>query len=180
MAGTGRAENQPIARAGASKIEKQVKKKKDFERRDLKIYCKVCACDINFDEEHISTRISSHLNTQKHKDLKKKVYQPTINSSFDKKEENFDIKLKILNAFVNANIPLAKLDNIYIKNLLEEAFDIKIPHSTSYRRTYLDILYNKKINLIKEKIYSKMAKPDGFITEHFRKSVIMRSAVYIG
>jgi hypothetical protein len=139
------------------KLKNQVKLNSDYQRDGTDIFCKVCSHMIPYKESHLSNACSSHMKSQKHIELKKKNSQQiTLLNSFNKSEDkNVEFKMNLLEAFIKANIPLNKLNNKYFKKFLQSLTTIKIPDQATLRKGYVSTLYNKNINLMKNKCKNK-------------------------
>jgi hypothetical protein len=55
----------------------------------------------------------------------------------------------LLQAFADANIPLCKLENTRLKNFLQKYTGEKIMDESHYRKNLISVLYDEKINEVK-------------------------------
>jgi hypothetical protein len=108
---------------------------------------------IKFSHTHGSYTAKCHLESNKHKNLKKsgKKQENIVNliskhSSNVVEEKQFFFDLT--EALVKADIPLYKLQNAYFESFLFKYTKNKVPDRSTLSKNYLTPLYNKKLESI--------------------------------
>lgn len=117
------------------------------------LFCKVCEKSVNFDKKF---HVSQHLNGKYHKDaalMKKNEKKSCMLTSFVQmtaRESQFSMDL--CSAFVNAGIPLWKIQNKFLKEFLKKYTKEKVPCESTLRKTYLEKAYLEKIIEIRQAV----------------------------
>ena len=129
-----------------------------FKTDGNKIYCKVCDDAVSADQK---CQIEQHTRSSKHKSALEKMRSGTsgvqqfISESFQSQVENngkSEFEYDLCEAFISANIPLDKLENEKIKALIKKYTSYKVPAISTVRAKHLPKLYNKTLEIIREKI----------------------------
>ena len=117
---------------------------------DRKMYCKLCSVIVNCVKTYT---INSHMSTHKHT---KKLNSNLENTKMLKlkPEQTFlettnsctEFSIKILNAFISADIPIHKLNNKHLKNLFE-FMGHPLPSAKTVRNCIDSMFYNEKLRI---------------------------------
>lgn len=116
------------------------------------LFCNICLKGVAFERKF---QVDQHLKSQKHKSL---VDQNTEKSSqllfsnHESKSNQFNMAL--CQAFISADIPLHKLNNIELKIFFQKYINESIPDESTLRKYCVDKLYIAQLNEIKAKINS--------------------------
>ena len=95
------------------------------------LYCNLFNCAVSCNKRFL---VDSHQNTSKHQ---KALDSRSENLKFLRSSDT-DFVEKVTKAFLSADIPLYKLNNMYIKNLLRD-IGHRLPSETTCRRTALQL-----------------------------------------
>ena len=101
------------------------------------LYCNLCNCAVSCNKRFL---VDSHRNTSKHqKALRSRPENliPQTSQTFLRSSDT-DFVVKIIKAFLSADIPLYKLNNTHIKNLFRD-IGHRLPSETTCRRTALQL-----------------------------------------
>ena len=138
----------------AYKIQSIVKEFPDEFMRSLnnELYCNLCNCVVSCNKCFL---VDSHQNTSKHQkalgsrseDLIPQTLQTFLRSS------DTDFVEKVTKAFLSADIPLYKLNNMHIKNLFRD-IGHRLPSETTCRRTALQ-LSEDELKQIRNAVHDK-------------------------
>lgn len=123
------------------------------------LMCQFCDSSVNYE---VRSTITTHINSKKHiknkaakeqREVKSK--QSTINTSISATQKKKDTVLDLVEAFVNANIPLEKIDKLrpWLKDSLHNGGSI--PSADTIRRNYLKPVFEKHITEIKSDFFGK-------------------------
>lgn len=120
---------------------------------EVSIFCQSCNSKFKIDSGHLNTQFQSHLRTDKHKDsCASNVLQPTISSaiaSASGKSAKMDtFAVKITKTFLEAGIPIWKLQHPSIKKFFLEEYKETLPSvNTLYNK--VDLIYQSTLEKIK-------------------------------
>src|SRR5690606_4114386 len=116
---------------------------------------KACERNVNAGKKFL---VVQHLDSEKHKAAAAKrtssgrsstALLPTYIQASGKQSQ---FLLDLCNAFVSNGIRLYKLENLTLRQFLEKYTKMDIPGESSLRKRYVDILYNRSIEYIRESI----------------------------
>lgn len=107
--------------------------------------CDLCNKLIKYDTSHGSTTLKTHLESKKHilnlskpSDRSKQPFLlKSINGMKNDKQRKEEFNQELCNAWVGANIPLVKLNNVGIKNFLTKWAKFNIPDESTLRTGYV-------------------------------------------
>lgn len=112
------------------------------------LFCKICNKSVSFEKKFL---VDQHLHSQKHKDkcqqISESLSQPLITSR-STGDKTCVFNMDLCEAFLSADIPLFKLNNVHLTNFLKKYTKETIPSETTLRKTYVDKLYNSKLNKV--------------------------------
>ena len=123
----------------AYKIQSIVKKFSDefMENINNQFYCNFCNCAIFRNKRFL---VNSYRNTSKHQKAlssRSENLIPQTSQTFLRSSDT-DFVEKVTKAFLSADIPLYKLNNTHVKNLLRDTGH-RLPSETTCRRTALQL-----------------------------------------
>ena len=101
------------------------------------LLCNICEPSVNYERKYF---ISQHVNTTKHKNAlskpigKKISLLPTVIAMSSRKSQ---FALDLFTAFVNAGIPLWKLENPTLRQFFEKYTNEPVTSESSLRKCYL-------------------------------------------
>lgn len=121
------------------------------------LLCTVCEEKINFTRKHGKQTAREHVESKKHINNKKlkdgKPRQSLIGEAIKHLEtkNNHENKfyLDLAQTFIEANIPLKKLNHPSLKSFMEKYIKRIIPNESTLRKDFVEPLYNKTIEKIK-------------------------------
>ena len=121
------------------------------------LFCKVCEKSVNFEKKYF---ISQHVQTAKHQNAANKTkpgdQQTSLLTTFSAStSRKSTFSLELCKAFVDAGIPLWKLENKSLKLFLEKYTKQVIPSESTLRKNYVDTLYDLTMQRIKEEVKDK-------------------------
>lgn len=114
------------------------------------IYCASCKCKVRVDEVHLKSQYQSHVTSSKHNNSTvKKGLQPSIAAAIATTSVKETYAEKLAAAFLEAGIPIWKLQHPSIKKFfLDEHKEVLPTASTFYRK--IDSIFNKTMQQIKD------------------------------
>jgi len=125
------------------KYPKELEVSRDGKGND-KLMCKLCVQEITFDDSHGSNSVNMHFRTKKHqknKDCKTNGFQQEfIDNSFKNSEENLiknEFFADITKWFIEADIPLNKLEHLASQKFLKKYTNRDVPNSSTLRKNYV-------------------------------------------
>lgn len=119
------------------------------------LFCKACEKSVNFEKKYF---ISQHLETSKHKTAKDKKDGKTptlIPTCFQLSSRKSEFAMDLCRSFVDAGIPLWKLENKSIRAFLQKYTNQSVPCESTLRKTYLDDCYTEVLKTIQNEIGTK-------------------------
>lgn len=118
-----------------------------FQTDGVVLFCKICNKAVGCERKF---QVDQHLKSTKHKELhgrRSEKTQPLITTSVAAGLSKFSMDL--CEAFISADIPLYKLNNPKLRDFLKTYTNEIIPHETSVRKAYIDEIYVRSLNKIK-------------------------------
>jgi hypothetical protein len=143
-----------------SKLDSYVKSKSGLKVENEKVFCMICVKHINVTESKYKCRIDEHLSSDYHKKRKdiEEKRQQTIGEAFDNHNNHNNVdnyfKQRLTEAMIESNIPLHKLNVKPFKEFLQEFTGRQIPSESTLRKGYIEPLYKKIIDKIRDIIGS--------------------------
>ena len=133
------------------KMENICKTNKGFVIVNNQLKCEYCDVIFHkFGNKSGKQTVERHLLTQSHqenqtnpKSKKRKSFENSI-------EKEVVFKLRLALALMAANIPFAKVDNPVLKEFLEEFTGCSVPSATYLRGKYLNLVYEEKLQKLRE------------------------------
>lgn len=123
------------------------------------LFCLLCNCPAP------ATRFSNvkqHFDSKKHlAAVKKKMNESepknqTLLTSFQAKTEEINsFNMEICKTFIEANIPLWKVNHPSVKKFIEKHTSCAVPDESTLRKKYVSILFEKNIEHLREKVADK-------------------------
>lgn len=110
------------------------------------LLCKLCCRTIAADGKD---KVTQHVNTAKHQSNVKcqmKSKQPILTFDTSKKST---FSLELCRVFVEANIPIYKINHPSLRNFLQEYTHHTVPDESTLRKTYLKDCYEENITRIR-------------------------------
>ena len=140
--------------------------KKKFKVRDLlrkeiyntysylseeKVYCNTCDREIKTGHGHEKERLDEHKKSARHVELlsKRKFVQTSIVSMVNSNHAN-DFNFQLVKAFIEAGIPLSKVNHRSIKQLFEVRCNKKIYDRRHLTRKYIPVLFEESVNEVRQ------------------------------
>ncbi len=121
------------------------------------LFCKVCEKTVNYEKKYFVTQ---HLETSKHKAAatrntgeKKACLISTYSAAASSRQNQFSVDL--CKAFIDADIPLWKLENKLLKCFLEMYTKEHVPSESTLRKNYVDPCYTQILQKIKDDLREK-------------------------
>lgn len=116
------------------------------------LYCTCCDRPVSTSQRF---QIVQHIATAKHqenKQKKKTLKQVLLTGSPSTASSSTGNELfkDLCRAFIQADIPFHKLNNVGLRNFLEKYIGKKIPDESTIRKNYLSTIYNETISKIRE------------------------------
>lgn len=138
------------------RLEELTKKNKDLKVSGKDLVCTICLVNINYDLDHLPSRIREHFNSKSHKKkITESSQQPRIDHSFEQanylRKKDLDYRVKLCSAMIAADIPLDKLSNPVFRSFLEETSGQKLPCITTLR-SVVETIYDTILNKIRSVI----------------------------
>ena len=104
--------------------------------------------------------VSQHVQTTKHRSAlcrTTKAGEPkaTLISSYAISQRQSQFSLDLCKAFIDAGIPLFKIENPTLKNFLQKYTREQVPSESTLRKSHVDICYNETVNRIREAVSGK-------------------------
>jgi len=124
---------------------------KELEIVGIKLMCKLCVNEISFTHKHGNYNVDHHFKTKKHQEKKDKMdgtAQEFIEKSFQKSElNNFknEYFADMTKAFIEANIPLEKLNHPSLGQFLQKYTNRDNPKPSTLRNNYVSKIYENVI-----------------------------------
>lgn len=123
--------------------------------------CSLCNITISVDDKHLASRIEQHLRYVKH-EKNQELQRPTRQQFFtdalqraSTSQGKFnDYAMDLTTAFLQAGIPLYKVNNPGLKGFLEKYTKMSTPDESTLRKNYVEPIYNTTM----EKILSVIGK----------------------
>lgn len=112
----------------------------------ITVFCRVCKSE--FQAVHKGS-VSQHLKTQKH------IRTDPLHTTTQPEPSNSEFYMDLCEAFVAADIPLYKLRNPVLSSFLQKYCGRNIPHETTLRKHYIDPLYSRVVENIKDNLADK-------------------------
>ncbi|KRX71701.1 CGG triplet repeat-binding protein 1 [Trichinella sp. T6] len=113
------------------------------------LFCKACGKTINHEKKYF---VYQHLQTAKHKSATEKINTFVADSS---SKSQFPTELCM--AFIDAGIPLWKLENKSLRSFLEKYTKQHIPSESSLRKHYIDNNFNNVMDRVRREVaYNKI------------------------
>lgn len=121
------------------------------------LFCKVCEKSVNFEKKYF---VSQHVQTAKHQTAAQKTkpgnQQTSLLTTFTaSSSRKSTFSLELCKAFVDAGIPLWKLENKSLKLFLEKYTNQQIPNESTLRKNYVDTNYALTMQRIKDEVKDK-------------------------
>lgn len=116
------------------------------------LYCTCCDKAVSTSQRF---QVTQHIRTVSHnsnKERKSKVKQSFITPSTSSEKSKSTFNTDLCRAFVQADIPLSKVNNPSLKCFLEKYIEKKIPDESTLRKNYLHDIYQETITKIRENI----------------------------
>ena len=139
----------------AYKIQSIVKEFPDefIQSIDNQLYCNLCTCAVFCCNKRFL--VDSHRNTSKHQNALGSRSENFISQTSQTflRSSDTDFVEKVTKAFLSADIPMYKLDNMHIKNLFR-GIGHRLPSETACRRTALQ-LSKDELNRIRNVVHDK-------------------------
>ena len=114
------------------------------------ILCQCCSSSFAYDS-NITHKITQHLKTGKHKQNVSNcaARQQLLSTSFQQDSAKNKFFEDITSAFIEANIPLYKVNHPSVKRLLEQYTGKSVPDESTLRKNYVTDLYKQAIAKVK-------------------------------
>jgi len=122
------------------------------------LLCGVCSQSIVYDAQHGADGLKTHLRSSKHLENLKisKSKQQTIFDSMKCASNDFKVRNNfnhlITKSFVEANIPLYKINHPSIKTMLEQCSGQRVPDESTLRKTCVPSIFADVIEKIRQDI----------------------------
>ena len=153
-----------IKQSFKSKLNIYVKSLDDLKVENESVFCMICVKPIHVNESKYKCRIDEHLSSGQHlknKELREKgekkiqmLLKESMKSSEEKTKKEDYFKSRLTEALIESNIPLKKLNNQSFQAFLEEFTERRIPNESTLRLHYVEPLYKRIIEKIREKVDS--------------------------
>lgn len=128
-----------------------------FSSDDSILFCKLCETSVNCAKK---CHVSQHVQTAKHKSALRratKIGEPkaTLISSYAVSHRQSQFSLDLCRAFIDAGIPLFKIENFTLKNFLQKYTREQVPSESTLRKNYVDVCYSETVNRIRDAVSGK-------------------------
>lgn len=125
-----------------------------FSTDNCVLFCKVCEKAVNHEKKYF---VVQHVQTAKHKSAAEKTSKDksqaclltTFTASSSRKAE---FSSDLCKAFIDAGIPLWKLENQSLRCFLEKYTKEHIPSESTLRKNYVDTNYNTTVQSIRDSV----------------------------
>jgi hypothetical protein len=127
----------------------------DFIISEDKLLCKPCSAFINFNRSHGKQRVKEHVISKTHKKMKIESINKCSTGGIlreSNQTSSKDFCTDLSGALISANTPFEKLNNPYFRNFLFKYTKNNIPEPSTLRKSYVNELYLKKVDKIREEI----------------------------
>lgn len=134
------------------------KNKKELEVQKDIIWCKTCGEPVKIRESRLASSIRDHYLSKRH-NKNKSIFEPrqiSMHTSFDECSKialaHNDFFMDLTKMLTECNIPLYKVSNQSFKSFIKKYTNNVCPDESTLRKKYLDIVYQQKLNLIRNTI----------------------------
>lgn len=116
------------------------------------VKCTLCHHVVNLRQDKVKYSMDEHLKSKKHKEALHEAAsgQQTINKLFEAKDQTDHLNYSLVKAFVEAGIPLSKLNHGSIRKFLESALKMKVCDRRHLSKKYLPIIFKESLHDIRE------------------------------